>query len=383
MKVRVQRPLPVHSLGTLSTKGFTVPGLPAGSYLEYGGLFTNPIFTGDSMSASQYEKIGFTPPFDSTNLPSSPASYGAQAFNQMRPQIAKAGAGQFIAELRDLPGMLKQTAKGFSDGFNQLFKNNPVKDLPRMPKSASDHFLNHHFGWVPFISDIGKLYETASNIEAIIDQTVKDNGLWIRRRRSVLEQTTSARIALNINSLGCEPNVVQLCKPLTVENLACSGTYHQTFREVKTSVWAEGAFKYYRPIFDRDVPGFDSSLNDARRRLAIYGAEINPALLYKITPWTWLIDWFTGFGRIVDNANSIAFDGVVCRYLYIMQRQVQTIIQYCTLNLYSGAQTLSFERIIDSKQRACADGPYGFVSPASLSTKQIAILGALGLSKAF
>jgi len=369
------------SIGSLSTKGANIPGFPVGDYLRYDGVFANPIFSGDNLTSAAYANAGFSAPFDRTNLPPDAVAYGSEAFQRMRPQIAKAGLGQALAELRDLPSMLKGTSRFFHEMWRDLGGTGRFSQM--RPKALADNFLNTQFGWVPFLADIRKFDDVLRNSQKYIDQVSKDNGLWVKRTRTIKTEETDTRVSLNTNSAGQEPSLSDMCTPLTVNGQFCSGQYHEVRRRDRTTVWAVGRFKYYRAEFDRDLPWFDSAWARAQRQILIHGASVNPSLIYKITPWTWLIDWFTGIGGMVDAANAMALDGVVCKYLYIMQHTVREVYQLSHLNLYTGARIVEWRRFLDSKQRVSAEGPYGFALPSSLSSKQLAILAALGLSRSF
>jgi hypothetical protein len=376
---KVLLPFQTQHIGKISTQGFSVPGLGT-DYLEYNGFFANPIWTGDTMTMNQYLAMGNAPSFDPTLVPD-PLVWSTIAFDRLRPQIPKGGLAQAIIELREAPSMFKQTFKSAKDLLLSLGGN---RDSPVIrPKRIASDYLNHQFGWVPFISDYNKFIDVVVNSKRYIDQLIRDNGLWVRRRRTLFEQTTSTRIALNTFSALCEPNITDLCKPIVVEGNQTSGTYAEIYREDFTKAWAVGSFKYYRQIFDKEIPGFDSSINNVQQLLALHGAEVNPALLYKITPWTWLIDWFTGLGSIIDRANSIATDGIVCNYLYIMQKTVRKLRLNSNFNTYQGLRVVPWERLIWTKQRVEATGPYGFTPPSSLSAKQLSILGALGIDRTF
>jgi hypothetical protein len=118
----------------------------------------------------------------------------------------------------------------------------------------------------------------------------------------------------------------------------------------------------------------------------LLGTEITLDTIWQLTPWSWLFDWFGNVGDILTNASYIGSDGLVLRYGYLMNH-VKIVQKY---HMPSGAtfrggaktgpiyNTLTFE----SKERTRAT-PYGFGSSlSSLSEKQWAILGALGLTRA-
>jgi hypothetical protein len=147
-------------------------------------------------------------------------------------------------------------------------------------------------------------------------------------------------------------------------------------------VWAEGSFRYYRPELDPNHDSFPGELAQAKRLLLLYGARINPAVIYRVMPWTWLIDWFTGLGRNISILNSAYEDQVAARYVYIMCHQKVKVSQTGTIFFQSGDHRINWDRFYETKFRESADSPYGFSLPWSgLTPKQLAILGALGISR--
>jgi hypothetical protein len=315
--------------------------------------------------------------------------YDSAAWDKLKPSIPKAGLAQFIYELKDLPGQLKTSAELFNREWLSIAGSKAMVPIMR-PTEAADHFLNHNFGWVPFISDLQKLYDVWNHTVEYIAAITRDNGQWVRKKR-VLEQTETqtADIMSGVDS-GTIPSSSMLdsrnfgmCQPMNFGGSLLSGfcSFNTT---TKRTVWASGQFKYYRPEFD--VSTFDDSSfdmwNAGQRLLTLYGARITPTLLYKITPWTWAVDWFTGLGDHLQRLDDFVQDGIVSRGLYTMESLEKVMTKTSFLNFYSGPLTLNFQRRLLMKQRKLADGPYGFNTPwKTLSPKQWSILGAIGISR--
>jgi len=379
-KVKVE--LPGGSWGdiSLSTKGYQVVGLTPGNYLTYSGKFGNPLFSGDNTTQLQYSQAGFAAPYNTIFINSNVEAYGAEAYNSLKPKLEKGGLGQFVGELRDLPSMLKQTSKGFHDIWKRM--GGSTTHSVMHPKKVAQHFLNHQFGWVPFVSDINKAVEIQIFHQQFIDDLIAANDIWMRKARRLRENETRTLVSQNLFSAGFEPNLSQFCKPETVSGVITTG-WHEVYKVMTDIVWAVGQFKFYRPEFDRSHLMFDDNLNKIRQLMILHGLRVNPALVYKLTPWTWLIDWFSNTGKIVDNLNAAAEDGVVAKDLYVMEHTKYSIEQFSHCNFYTGPQTFTWSRIVESKQRAHAGSAFGFIPPTQLTGRQIMILGALGLDRGF
>ena len=172
-----------------------------------------------------------------------------------------------------------------------------------------------------------------------------------------------------------------MCRPFNLDGNLCRG-FTDFQKIVKTRIWGTGSFMYYRPEFDSMDPNFDSGIMILRRYLTMYGFRINPSVLYKITPWTWLVDWFTNMGKHVDRLNDFVEDGIVSSNLSVCRSEERTITKTCFLNYYQNPVTVQFQRRLLLKQRELADSPYGFNSPWNeITPRKAAILAAIGISR--
>lgn len=342
---------------------------------EYKGGFYLPLTGHDPVPLSTLANMGWNPGQDSTLLPDTEADYGSQVFGRLRPQLSDGGLGVALAEMRDTPRMLKTTAKGFAEIWRSL-RGHP--SAPFMaPKKAADHFLNQEFGWIPFLNDVEKFADNVANGEFKINQLARDNNAWVRRRRTLYQNTTGWNTDYyQWGFPGCQPNGAYL-------NLVFPSQQWAVYSRLVDSVWASGAFKYYRPELDKSLPSYDDMMPAMRRQMLLHGARLNPSVLWRATPWTWLIDWGLGVGKLIDNMEAIGLDGVVSKYLYLMQHTRREIISEHVLSGHDGDPVVfTWPRSYEVKQRMEASNPYGFgLSWSGLSPMKLAILAALGISR--
>lgn len=371
-------------------------GLQSTNYGVYTGSFVdNGFWLGlsyDNLKATSFSSF--------SNL----SEYDKRAWDQLKPTIPKANLGQFLYELKDLPGQLMTSARAHYNSYREVLQLQHTEFrevghhigldgvyIPVMqPKEIADHFLNHNFGWVPFLSDVQKLFDTWNNSVTYLSNIVRDNGVWVKRRKLLEESEDVSAEAMSGVDSGTIPSSemrdplgFSMCAPMTLGGATQRGFC--LFQSItKRKVWATGQFKYYRPEFDIrlfDQKSFDL-MNAIRRRITLYGLNITPTLIYKITPWSWLVDWFTGLGSYVQRLDDFVQDGITSRGLYVMETSEKVMTKTSLLNFYSGPVTLQFQRSLHMKQRKLADSPYGFNAPwQSLSPKQWAILGAIGISR--
>lgn len=311
------------------------------------------------------------------------SEFHTQAWDTLKPPVSKAGLAQFMYELRDLPGMVVHLAQQFHNSWKSF--GGGYSSITLGPKSLADDWLQLNFGWLPFISDLQKLFDVYWNSHRYIDQTRRDNGVWLKRKRVLTSSESTVRVIREYDS-GLEPNFTggiheSLTRPMVLDGVTCRG-YRDIYKTEIRSVWASGHFRYYRPEFDDSLEGFSSQWTNIQRLLTLYGANINPTLLWKITPWTWAVDWFTGVGKFIEHHDAFVNDGIVSRELFCMETKETRFTSNCVTNFYSSPLSLSFIRNQRVKHREAASSPYGFNVPWHLlSAKQLSILGAIGITR--
>lgn len=353
----------------------------AGTGEMYVGGWSNPTFAGDDISFATYANLGIVPSGLLTSIIPEIEGLGPEAYRRMRPQLEIAGMGQFLGEARDLPRMLKTTAQGFSNSWKALFGNSGRSLSPEMPKKVADQFINSQFGWVPFVNDLKKFDDVVHNSQKYVDRISRMNGQW-DKRFTVLSNTETQEVLLDEGGMGVWPIGTQIGFMFSLGSDGLQALpWMNTSLEETQKIWSSGWFKYYRPEFDSHLSGYNSAWGAAQRQLMLYGARINPSVLYKITPWSWLADWFTNLGTNIDNANSRGLDGSVSRNLFLMAHSHRRIRFQQFLPLRSGPQRMTWLRNVDAKMRRIG-GPYGLGwSSSSLTARQTAILLALGISR--
>jgi len=294
-------------------------------------------------------------------------SYGATGWRRSRPGNPVASAFNFAAELRDLPTL-------------------PLKMLYKLKnfRSLGSEYLNITFGWLPFVSDIKKMYELHRTLNSKLNQLMVDNGKGIRRRRSLGDTSTSTA---GVKTSSGAPGVG--CFPTPANNWLSGNSSSQIVTTDSEKIWFVGRFRYY-------VPDIGSDQWTKKATAALYGANPTPEAIYNAIPWTWLIDWFSNIGDAVSNASSNAVGNETADYCYVMRENSHSEVQTClgsgvgrtrqgpgALNRYVEdlrySISATYERTIKSR---VAGSPYGFgVSFGGLSAYQGGVLAALGISR--
>lgn len=293
------------------------------------------------------------------------ADKGAKAWNRFRPTRSDAEMGVFLGEIREVPRMLKTTAKGFRDVWKSM--GGSVSGFG--PKSVANHWLNTQFGWFPFLADLQAFHKATVNLDARMKQLRKDNNQWIKRG-GTLERTTDVEVVVEDLVTGHTPTL-----STTLYSQTPYGT-RRVIRDYVQRIWFEGRFKYW-------IPSLGKSPWNVRELAHIYGFMPSPALVWNLTPWSWLIDWCSDAGDAIANLSSIAFDNLCAKYAYLMCSTAQRCILTASSFLQppAGTVTTSWFAELERKQRLEAS-PFGFgLDGFDFTTRQWSILSALGITR--
>jgi len=309
------------------------------------------------------------------------AEYGADGFNKSKPSLQGVDLAAALYELGEFPEQLKTTSRGFSDLYKQIA--NPStwgRTLGAMPREAADHFLNHAFGWLPFLKDMSDTYRAVKGFKEAFEQHKRDNGRWVRRRRTVVKSKTQSFQASDGLYATVHPDIWPLGRWDTnpYNGMSCRG-YSEYRHETELHAWFSGTFKYWIPDLVHDEYDYYSYLNNRMRYL---GIRVNPGLIYKLTPWSWLGDWIGKAGQVRSAILDSPDDNIVSRYAYVMCSLIKKTSHTAAVFL-SGDKTayMSWSAYVESKHRTRAS-PFGFgLSGSDLSARQLAILGSLGITR--
>lgn len=118
----------------------------------------------------------------------------------------------------------------------------------------------------------------------------------------------------------------------------------------------------------------------------LYGLRPTPSVIYNAIPWSWMVDWFSNLGDIISNLDAGVADRLSSDYMYIMM-QKEWVREYYAWGRFKLRQGGTFTSDATSTSIAFTKtrhrgGPFGFsAKDGDLSSHQLAIMGALGLSR--
>lgn len=337
-----------------------------GAHYTYDSSFLGSIHNGSVNRLATFDQGGLS-------------TFAQQAYNRTAPTSVVFDAANFLGELREgLPRLALQS----------------LKDQSRFFKGLGGDYLNVVFGWQPFIRDL----QNAAKALYRATMELSRQGQRVHRRYSAPPTIlgTSQRVP-GINtpigwSMGGFPEGMipsGFPMPSTIEGypvplLSSSGT--QTYEEVSVTKtvtqdrWFEGEFTSFYPL------GFDPS-NYFDRLNQLVNTKVTPSVLWNLAPWSWLVDWHLRISDTIEANETRANDLLVMHYGYAMERTVfkTSVAGFHPMGANASVWPPSVSSVsFQTHKRRIRANPYGFrVGGASaLSSGQLAILVALGLTKA-
>lgn len=278
--------------------------------------------------------------------------------------------------------------------INRCAPTNPLVDLstsmaellreglPSVPGRGGNiggEYLNYQFGIAPLASDVRDLRRVMSQADALYEQYARNSGKQIRRRYNFdPEITTTSQVQTNRL-----PSVVPVMnEDGSTTTLAPSGAHVQPgtlsqITERTDKIWFSGAFTYYLP-----QKGWQRELDRLDR---LYGLQPGVDTLYQLTPWSWLVDYFSNLGDVIENINAFSADGLVMPYGYVMAETkviTQSRLDFRAWDGTKFAPETVFDSVETTAKRRLPATPFGFgFLDEDLTPKQWSILAALGLSR--
>jgi len=231
-------------------------------------------------------------------------------------------------------------------------------------------YLNYQFGVKPVASDFKKIRDSIALADAHLIKLSEQSGQLLRRRYDYPESTQVDHTVVNgtfpVFSDGRIPDAF----------IAQSGTRTEVV-ETSTKIWWSGSFKFHLPQADTwraRLAEFDNT----------WGAVPDANTAYNLTPWSWLVDYYSNIGDVVKNMSLLTSDGMVMPWSYIMATQTKKVTHSWSGNLLVDNEwkrhliVSSYTATTLQRRRA---SPLGFGFTGDLNDRQKLILAALGISR--
>nr|UJQ85131.1 MAG: hypothetical protein 1 [Leviviridae sp.] len=179
--------------------------------------------------------------------------------NPYRPQV---DLPLFLFEFREFPRLLR----GLGLVLSGRYKASDV----------AGGYLAYNFGWKPLISDLAALIDLGGSIA--------------KARRDLQNAAQGGRVSRSLGSMSSH----SLLSPYQYA-LGTAGTYTLS-RIQNTTVkgWCTARVHLTEPL-----PTAGDELQELFKRTA-FGLNLRPAMLWDAIPWSWLIDYFTNIGDLME-----------------------------------------------------------------------------------
>jgi hypothetical protein len=294
---------------------------------------------------------------------------GATAWDRMRPAKPSFDLAQNLLELKDLPSGLKGDVRRIRDEVKQRHGR------ANLSRTAEWH-LSTQFGWLPTLNAYRDFMRALKEMDARFKQLLRDNGRPIRRKTVLFEDESSDTYMQSFQ--GFNPDMY----PALDSRCYAGNGYSYTTTTFREKIWGSARFRYYLPPGPRDLDWYK------KVGYRMFGFQPTPSLIYNLTPWTWLIDYFTNLGDLYDNLSRGVEDRLIAEYFYLMHERTWKSVTDASQWVYVDEQrtqpkliTARIETVWTIKARTVGS-PFGVgVRYDDLTANQLSILSALGISR--
>lgn len=350
-----------------STKQYFLPGLN-GQKVSLGKPGGNSVtYNGWVLPAAPDTMTQFTPsPISDDVL----KDIGARQMRYSDPKKPIVDLGQDIAEFKreGLPSF--RSLLVLRNFLRREYGTEEIKEGINLDNIAKEH-LNYQFGWRPVISDI---YAAARAANTLDKKWAKLKARGERLQRIHFDLPVEHTITTETVAVGgtVYPNLsLSLCSG---QSSALSRT-----REVVTTRKFSASYMYHIPEAHLATRlGIEKILQYQKQ----YGLSIDPALIWELTPWSWLVDWFLPMGNFLKAVDSSVLGTTVWPWAYVSEHSVYTdTFERPGAVLSNGVRVAPVQVVYDYKRRIGAN-PFGFgLSWGDLSPLQLSLLTAVGITR--
>jgi hypothetical protein len=359
-------------------------------FVVHSGDFVNPGHVSDVTSSSHPDKHYSGPVINTKVNDSSIAEhYGSSDPKEMDEKSMNSDGATAIAQCaptNPTANLSTSLAESFREGIPSLPGIQSWKRRTEILRNAGSEYLNAEFGWKPLVDEVHNVVHAARFHRDIMHNYRHNEGRDVHRsfrfssEHQRWEKTLSPKNPVNgiLDSSFCDPSK--------------SAATRSDVAEFRRDRWFEGCFTYGGPgkadNFSRAI-GFGSEAD------AVYGLNLDPEVLWELTPWSWAVDWFTNTGDVIHNVSAFAAAGLVMRYGFMMYETHEshhtewsdgpfyhnsgTWDKPKLSSKYEGAGSRGVFRTTKSRSPA---NPFGFgIGWEDLSPTQLAITAAIGITR--
>jgi hypothetical protein len=260
-----------------------------------------------------------------------------------------------------------------------------LRGSKQVARAAGDEYLNFAFGWTPLVNELANVLKVGMTLErAVYYESFRRSRRWDGPSTSSVVQDL---VSVSCTGLPYDSGSFTLPGEVPGGSTGYGGLFHHQVTTVESEDYHWSS--RYTGLAKAGIRA--NSLSDqAADTLKRLGAVDDPRFLWDLTPWSWLVDWFTTMGDSISNARTYApINGkYTADFAYLTTKRVRSV-QGMITRPYAAVPSHwklrltkpSSGAISTTKWRDRAT-PFGFGTQlASLSGSQFAILTALGLAR--
>lgn len=278
-----------------------------------------------------------------------PAYYSSLAVTNASPNDPIVDLSVFLYELREVPRLLRDLIKILSGRLN-------ASDVP-------NGHLAYELGLRPLLSDLSKLFDVAKAIDKRYYELRKMLDKKRIRRRRKLDEITMF--------------------PTEYEDNLSSPGSNTVFKSTLT-VWAQYYLQVHGDIpfrpFGRDKPSpLAALIENPDAAKAVYGVKPTASSVWNAIPWTFVIDYFSNIGDVIESSRPGLDWSVHSLWLTSLRQASAT----ATINSSSVVRPVHQGKgVLTYKVRTYHVNPQAHIHlEPFLSKRQVGILGSLFLSR--
>lgn len=273
----------------------------------------------------------------------------------------------------DIPSLLKN--------FQKM-----MAGMQSIRKTLGSDYLNIAFGWTPLIQEYANIIKVGMTLErAIYYESYRRKRAW--EGPSLRQSDLITNVSLNSSSLVYGQSTL----PEQGDFVPPSGGYGAVYSATSVRVVHEDYRFTSKYTGLAKAPRRAESFSEiALEVITRMGLVDDPTLLWELTPWSWLVDWFSTMGSSIANASiySPSKGKYDVDYAYLTTKYSDSTTG-SLLRLNSGLAAQSKISVLQptsfvgsvTKWRDRAT-PFGFGTQlGSITASQFAILVALGFAK--
>lgn len=273
----------------------------------------------------------------------------------------------------DIPSVLKN--------FREL-----MSGLKSVQNYAGSEALNIMFGWVPLIQEYANLIKVGMALERVIYYES------FRRKRQwdgpSVSGTSSPSVLLSCSGSAYGVDTLHRVGDVLGGTTGVGASFYAAHRWVESEDYHFSSKYTGLAKAGRRANAFSDQAMDVVKRL---GLVDDPQMLWELTPYSWLVDWFTSMGASISNANvySPVRGKYNVDYAYLTTQRIRSSeadlsrpVSALGANVKSLRVTRPRSIAISTTRWRDRATPFGFGTQlGSLSGSQFAILVALGFAR--